>query len=176
MRWIGLALLAAMLTAGCDTQQAEAPPPPPREPTREALGYFCGMIVVDHKGPKAQVHLRGRDEPVWFSSVRDAIAYTMLPEEPKTIAAIYVTDVGRADWDAPGPGTWTDARTAFYVIGSGRVGGMGAPEAVPFAVRADAEALAAAEGGRVVAFGEIPAEAILGGDGEPQEESHDGHH
>ncbi|MCG8505264.1 MAG: nitrous oxide reductase accessory protein NosL [Sphingomonadales bacterium] len=175
MRWIGLVLLLTVLTAGCDARQAEAPPPP-QEPTREALGYFCGMIVVDHQGPKGQVHLKGREEPIWFTSVRDAIAFTMLPEESKAIAAIYVTDVGRADWDAPEPGTWTDARTAYYVIGSGRIGGMGAPEAVPFAARAAAEALAAAEGGSVVAFGDIPADAILGDDGEPQEESHDGHH
>ena len=119
------------------------------------------MIVVDHLGPKGQVHIGGREEPIWFSSVRDAIAFTLLPEEPKNIAAIYVNDMGRASWDRPEPGTWIDARKAWYVIGSDRAGGMGAPEAVPFAVEHDAESFAGRHGGRIVAFAQVPENYVL---------------
>ena len=63
----------------------------------------------------------------------------------------------------PEPGTWIDARGAWYAIESGQAGGMGAPEAVPFSDRAAAEAFTAAFGGRVVAFDDIPEGFILGG-------------
>ena len=150
-----------LLTAACgEEQMAEAPPP--AELTREAIGHYCRMIVQDHKGPKGQIFLSGKPEPIWFSSVRDTLAFTLLPEEPKDIAAIYVNDMGRASWDQPEAGTWIEAKSAWYVIGSTRQGGMGAPEAVPFSKRADAEGFAAAHDGRVVAFSEIPSDAILG--------------
>ena len=158
---IGVAVLGLLLGAcGDDGQVAEAPPP--RDLTREAIGHYCNMIVVDHLGPKGQIFVRGVAEPVWFTSVRDTIAFTMLPGEAKNLAAIYVNDMGRASWDEPEPGTWIEAKDAWYVIGSARQGGMGAPEAVPFSQRADAEAFAAAHDGRVVAFSEIPRDAVLG--------------
>lgn len=129
--------------------------------TREHRGHFCRMTVVDHKGPKGQIHLKGR-KPLFFSSVRDTVAFTMLPEEPKRILAIFVNDMTRTNWDRPGTDTWIDARKAFYVIGSRKRGGMGAPEAVPFLKEKDALDFAARFGGRVVTFDRIPRPYILG--------------
>ncbi len=157
---IALAAFALSLTS-CDDN--DTPPPEARELTRDATGYYCNMIVADHRGPKGQVFLKHRDDPIWFSSARDTIAFTMLPGEPKDIAAIYVNDMARANWDSPEPGTWIEARTAWYVIESSRVGGMGAPEAVPFSNRAAAAAFGTAWGGRVVAFDDIPAGYVVGG-------------
>ena len=158
-----LALLAIGLLglAGCGEDDEVVARPAPVEPTREASGHYCGMILVDHSGPKAQVHLPGEAEPVWFSSVRDAIAFTMLPEEPRNYTAIYVNDMGVAQWEAPEPGTWIDAMGASYVIGSDRMGGMGVPEAVPFATREAAERFVAAHGGRIVALTEVPESYIF---------------
>ncbi len=121
--------------------------PGPQELTRDAVGYFCNMTVVEHKGPKGQIFLTDREQPLWFTSVRDTMAFTMLPGEPKNIAAIYVTDMGRASWDTPEPGIWIDAHTAFYVLGSDRIGGMRAQEVVPFAKRADADLFVQRHGG-----------------------------
>ena len=156
-------LLAAALLAGCDDAPLDAvAAPPPAELTGDAIGYYCNMIVEAHSGPKGQIFLTGRKKPVWFTSVRDTIAFTRLGEEPKNVAAIYVNDMGRASWDQPEPDTWADARAAWYVVGSGMRGGMGAPEPVPFAEREAAERFARDEGGRVMAFDAIPDEAVLG--------------
>ncbi len=156
-------LAALLLLSACaeDDPQLAAKAPVPSALTRDAIGYYCNMIVVDHLGPKGQVHISGRDEPVWFTSVRDTIVYTMLPEEPKNIAAIYVNDMGRANWERPGADTWIDARKAWYVIGSNKVGGMGAPEAVPFAEKTDAASFAERHGGQVVAFTVVPRDYVL---------------
>ena len=156
-----ITILAALLLHACGEPEHEAVAPAPGELSREAIGYYCNMIVIDHHGPKGQVFISGRDEPIWFTSVRDTITFTLLPEEPKNIAAIYVNDMGRASWNQPEPDTWIDARQASYVIGSDKVGGMGAPEAVPFADRSAAEAFASRYGGKVVAFDEVPRDYLL---------------
>jgi copper chaperone NosL len=157
------ALLLAGLVAACDAEQGAVAPPAPIEVTREATGHYCGMLLVDHDGPKGQIHIAGREQPVWFSSVRDTIAFTRLPEEPRNIAAIYVHDMARArDWNQPELGSWTEARDAWFVIDSDRRGGMGAPEAVPFSDEQAAETFRSAHGGRLVRLDEIPDEYVLG--------------
>jgi copper chaperone NosL len=166
------AALAVLTLAACEE---EAAAPAARALTDEAIGHYCGMMLTEHEGPKGQILLEGVDDPVWFSSARDAVAFTLLPEEPKDIAAIYVSDMGKApSWADPGADNWTDARTASFVIGSAAEGGMGGAEAVPFADRARAEAFAAEHGGRVVAFDAIPPDYVL--PSEPvAEPEHDGH-
>ncbi len=160
-------LLAGMLAvaaaiSGCGEKTAEAPPPP-HALTAEAIGHYCGMNVLEHTGPKAQIILASRIDPVWFSSARDALSFTMLPEEPKDIRAIYVSDMGKAPtWDHPGADNWIEARKAVFVIGSRMKGGMGAAETVPFSDRAAAEKFAAENGGRVVAFADVPRDYVLG--------------
>ena len=156
---VGLLTLSGL--AGCGEDDEVVAKPAPVEPTREASGHYCGMILLDHSGPKAQVHLPDGLEPVWFSSVRDAIAFTMLPEEPRNYTAIYVNDMGVAQWETPEPGTWIDAAGALYVIGSDRMGGMGVPEAVPFATQEAAERFVAAHGGRIVALTDVPESYIF---------------
>jgi len=157
-----------LLLTGCDDEKL-AELPPPAKISREATGYYCSMTVVDHKGPKGQIILASRqDDPLWFTSVRDTVAFTLLPEEAKDIAAIYVTDMAAAgEWDHPESGPWwIEARSAWYVIGSDRRGGMGAPEAVPFGTKDAAETFAAKNGGQVFAFADIPHDAILGTTGD----------
>ena len=52
-------------------------------------------------------------------------------------------------------------RTGVFVIGSSKHGGMGAPETVPFSDGAAAAAFAAANGGKVVTFAEVPRDYVL---------------
>jgi copper chaperone NosL len=156
-------LLTTLLLAGCDEAE-EVVPPKPFALTSEAMGRYCGMNVLEHSGPKGQIILDARvPEPIWFSSARDTLAFTMLPEEPKDYAAIYVSDMGKApSWEKPGETNFIDAKKAFYVIESALRGGMGAEEAVPFSAREAADQFASRNGGRVVGFDEVPQDYILG--------------
>ena len=120
------------------------------------------MTVADHPGPKGQIHLKDTAEPLWFSSARDAVAFTMLPGESKRIAAIYVHDAGKMnDWKKPGDDAWIEARSAVYVIGSRMKGGMGQAETVPFAEPAEAASFSAKNGGKVVTWSEIPTDYVI---------------
>jgi copper chaperone NosL len=162
----GTKLLAAALLFGLaacgEEQKAEAPPP--QEVTEDAVGQFCGMDLVEHPGPKGQIFVRGEPEPLWFATVRELFAFTMLPEMPKDVAAIYVNDMARAtSWDQPEPGTWMEAEKGFYVIGSRQRSGMNTDELVPFGDEAAARAFAAEQGGTIVRFDEMPEDAVFPG-------------
>ena len=155
------ALLLPFVLLGCDDKQAARLPPPHRM-TAEVIGHYCGMNVLEHAGPKGQIFAASLIEPVWFSSARDTLAFTMLPDEPKDIQAIYVSDMGRAtSWEQPGPDNWVEARKALFVIESRVKGGMGGEEAVPFSERAAAEKFVGENGGRIVAFDQVPRDYVL---------------
>ena len=157
---IKLIILFFVLTlTGCE-KEVPVEVPAAQKLTREANGYYCLMTVVYHKGPKGHVILT--DGKVhWFTSVRDTISFTLLPEEPKNISAIYVNDMSNAEWDNPGEDNWILAKDAWYVLGSSRSGGMGAPEAVPFSSKQSANKFASEQGGQVYAFSSIPESYIL---------------
>ena len=74
-----LALLAvfagALALAGCNDQKTAEAPPPAVELTTSAVGHYCGMNVLEHSGPKGQIILASRKEPVWFSSARDTVVH-----------------------------------------------------------------------------------------------------
>jgi len=152
--FIGLIFLSA-----CE-KPAPIKIPPAQALTREANGYYCLMTVLNHKGPKGQIQLTDQDDALWFTSVRQTIAFTRSLEEPKNIAAIYVNDMSHAKWDDPGANNWIDAHKAWYVIGSEQEGGMGAPEAVPFSSKTNAELFIKKYKGQVVAFNDIPTSYI----------------
>jgi copper chaperone NosL len=156
------ALLLVAFVAGCDDKGKTAAPPAPREVSDAAVGHYCGMALTEHSGPKSQIFLASRPDPVWFSSVRDGFAFTLLPEEPKDVVVFYVNDMGKArHWDQPEAGSWIDAKAAWFVIESRKRSGMGADEAVPFGTEAAATAFAAVNGGRVVRYAEMPRGYIL---------------
>ena len=155
-----LSVLASLLLA-CGNG-AQQPPPPPQAITLDAVGYFCSMNLVEHDGPKAQIFIRDKPEPLWFSTVRQALAYNIMPDMPKGIAIIYVHDMSHAQSDTtPDPDAWTDARTAHFVINSRLQGGMGGDDAFPFSNREAAERFVSRNGGTILGFSEIPEDYIL---------------
>jgi len=160
LAYLSIGLMVGL--SGCVEQEVvEVPPPAPL--TDQAVGYYCNMTMTEHQGPKGQIRLKSRKDPVWFSSVRDTVAFTMLPEEPKDIQAVYVTDMSNeASWRDPENSTWIAAKTAHYVMGSRKNGGMGAPEPVPFATKEAAQIFSRQYGGNIVAFSDIPESSILG--------------
>ncbi len=153
-------LLIPLAFAGCQKETARLPLP--QKMTAESIGHYCGMNLLEHPGPKGQIFAASLIEPVWFSSVRDTIAFTMLPDEPKDVQAIYVSDMGKApSWDKPGAENWVEARKALFVIGSRVKGGMGGDEAVPFSDRGAAEKFMSENGGRIVTFDQVPRDYVL---------------
>ncbi|MEY8097792.1 nitrous oxide reductase accessory protein NosL [Falsihalocynthiibacter sp. S25ZX9] len=132
--------------------------------SEEAVGHYCQMNLLEHDGPKAQAHLAGLPRaPLFFSQVRDVVAYLRMPEQSHEILAVWVNDMGAASatWDAPGATNWITAEEAVYVVGSRVVGGMGAPEIVPFLKPEDANKFAKTNGGQVMNLAEIPDSAVL---------------
>jgi copper chaperone NosL len=157
-----LALCALLLALAACREEVASDLPEPVTLTAEAVGHYCQMELLEHPGPKAQVHLAGLPYPLFFSQVRDAIAYQRMPEQSHAIDVIYVNDMARApSWEAPGVDNWVRADAAVYVVGSDAVGGMAAPELVPFADRADAEAFAAERGGSILALDAIEDAQVL---------------
>tara|TARA_A100000171_G_scaffold20093_1_gene18479 strand:- start:125 stop:727 length:603 start_codon:yes stop_codon:yes gene_type:complete len=150
-----------MVMAGC-RKQVEESLPPPIAMTEEAVGHFCQMNILEHAGPKAQIHLEGLPHPLFFSQVRDGIAYERMPEQNYKISAVYVSDMSKArDWENVGRENWIPAISAYYVVASSKAGGMGAPELVPFSDQDDARKFVARYGGQVMRLDEVGDAMIL---------------
>jgi copper chaperone NosL len=156
-----IALAALVFLAACQ-DEVQIAKPAAMVLSPEAAGHYCQMTVLEHTGPKAQIHLTGNPFPFWFTQVRDAVAFKHSPEEPKNIAAIYVNDMDKAkSWEEPGFDNWIEAEVAWFVVESEQAGGMGAPEAIPFGTEKGAKDFAEANGGQVLRFADIPVEYVL---------------
>lgn len=154
-------LLVLALLAACD-KDTNSTLPAAQTLNDAAAGYYCQMIILDHPGPKGQLFLDGMPAPLWFSQVRDGLAYLKSPEQEAEVLVLYVNDMGVApSYAEPGPDNWINAVDAFYVVGSDAVGGMGAPELVPFASREKAQQFADNRGGTVLKLDEISTETVL---------------
>ncbi|WP_417423120.1 nitrous oxide reductase accessory protein NosL [Hoeflea sp.] len=162
-----IAFVVVMLSiSACSEEQAEVAVPLPIALSEEAVGHYCNMTVLEHTGPKAQIFLANNPHPIWFSQVRDGIAYIRSPEELSEAVVVYVNDMAKAkNWDFPEEDTWIDASQAWFVIGSRKTGGMGTPEVIPFGTEVAANVFADENGGTVVQLAEIPDAYVLGSTG-----------
>ncbi|WP_299784262.1 nitrous oxide reductase accessory protein NosL [uncultured Marivita sp.] len=161
MKRLSLVLFCLALAA-CKEEVAQDVTPVALSP--DAVGHYCQMTLLEHDGPKAQAHLAGLPgAPLFFSQVRDVVAYLRMPEQSHEVVAVWVNDMGAdgASWDAPGAQNWIDAQDALFVVGADVVGGMGAPELVPFSDPDAAQGFAATNGGAVMTLDEIPDAAVL---------------
>lgn len=159
---LGLAALAAFgslgALAGCGERASEAQSLAPVEIDRSTSCELDGMLLADYPGPKAQVHYAAQDKPSFFCDTVELFNTLLAGEQVRAARAIYVQDMGKANWDHP-QGHWIDAKTAFYVLGSKRHGSMG-PTIGSFAQEADATKFAAEHGGKVLRFGEITVDMV----------------
>ncbi|WP_417244071.1 nitrous oxide reductase accessory protein NosL [Celeribacter sp.] len=155
-RLVSLTLCAALLAA-CQDETAALPDP--IDVTADSAGFYCQMALLEHDGPKGQIHLDGMPAPLFFSQVKDAVAYLHMPEQSHAVMVTYVQDMTSGTWD--NPGAWVRAEDAVYVIGSRVMGGMDAPEFVPFSSDAAAQKFADENGGEVRRFETITAEDTL---------------
>lgn len=120
------------------------------EPADDAVCALDGMSLKDYPGPKAQIVSRdGKTD--YFCNLSEL--FEVLLGEGTAHGASFVQDMGQADWEKP-RGHWVEARSAYYVLDSRAQGAMG-PAIGAFARQEDAQAFAAREGGRVLAFSQI---------------------
>ena len=123
------------------------------------------MNLLEHTGPKGQIILASQAEPIWFSSARDTFSFTMLPEEPKDIRAIYVSDMAKApSWDKPGANNWVDAHRRSSSSAAASAAAWVLPRPCRSLNGAAAAAFAAANGGKVVTFAKVPRDYVLSSD------------
>ena len=159
---VALSTLLLLAAGGCGHEKTSATPLPPATLTDDATGYYCGMALVEHDGPKAQIFIQGSETPLWFSQVRDAVHFVHSKEEPHIVTAFYVTDESsRAQTDNAEGLRWIPAADAYFVIESRTAGSMGAPETVPFPSAESAARFSELQGGEIVRLTDIPDDYIL---------------
>lgn len=159
--WLAGAGLVLGALGGCSKRGSDNAVAPV-EITAATVCELDGMLLADYPGPKAQIHRVGATTPEFYCDTVELFATLLRPEAVHAVAAAYVQDMGRADWEHP-QGQWIDARQAFYVRGSKRRGSMG-PTLASFASEADAQRFAAQWGGTVLRYADIKPEMVdLGG-------------
>jgi len=146
------ALLGCALLLSACGKNAEAPVTA-QDITQETFCALDGMLLADYPGPKAQIHYSGQPAPEFYCDTMEMFALLLKPEQARLVAAAFVQDMARTDWNLP-RGAWIDAKSAFYVVGSKKRGAMG-PTLPSFGSRESAQKFADAEGGKVLAFAEI---------------------
>lgn len=153
VRLVSAAALLGLLAACGKAPQAVQP----AEVTRETACSLDGMLLLDYPGPKAQIHYK-EGKPDFFCDTMEMFSIYLQPEQKKRIVAIFTQDMGKAAWDNPRE-NWIDAKTAYYVQGSKKLGSMG-PTLASFARKEDAEAFAKQYGGKVLRFDEITLDMV----------------
>ena len=156
---MGLMALAALPVLGaCDKEGKKATSVAPVEISQDTACELDGMLLVDYPGPQGQIHFADTPEPAFYCDTMEVLNTLMHPEEVRKITAVYVQDMGKADWDHP-EGHWIDARTAIYVEGSSRQGSMG-PTFGSFSNEEDAKAFIAKYGGKLLHMKDITPEMV----------------
>lgn len=151
-------LLASSLLA-CGQQGSSSGVPVAIEIDRHTSCALDGMLLADFPGPKGQIHYADRTEPDFFCDLIELFHIYLDPEVVMPVRALFVQDMGKAEWDHP-EGHWIDARSAWFVHGSSRRGSMG-PTIASFAAEADARKFATEFGGTAVPFDDITADMVV---------------
>ncbi|HOW62062.1 MAG TPA: nitrous oxide reductase accessory protein NosL [Candidatus Contendobacter sp.] len=144
-------IAGVLLLAGC----GEEVKPNAQEITGNTFCALDGMLLLDYPGPKAQIHY-DQGSPEFFCDTVEMFSIYTRPEQEKRILAVYVQDMGKADWTKP-LGHWINAETAFYVGFSRRNGSMG-PTLASFAREEDAREFIKQYGGELFRFDQVTPE------------------
>ena len=154
-----LVTLAAIALTACGQQSETSAALDPIEINSGTACSLDGMLLADYPGPKAQIHYAGQAEPDFFCDTVEMFHMFLNPEQVRAVRGIFVQDMGRANWDEPRD-HWIDAKTAYYVHGSKRLGSMG-PTIASFAQEADATKFAAEYGGKIYRFADITPDMVV---------------
>jgi len=127
--------------------------------------HLCGMLISHFDGPKGQLFRKNSLDPSTdsvkkFCSTRDMFSYYLEPENKRNVAIMYVHDMSKMPWGTINDEHFIDAKIAWYVSGSEKVGAMGKTLA-SFSLQNDALAFAKEFGGSVIRFEEINLSVLM---------------
>lgn len=149
-----LALLLATFALGCSKKEEASKAV---EIDRSTSCSLDGMILMDYPGPKAQIHY-DKGEPDFFCDTMEMFSIYLRPEQKKRVKALFTQDMGKTPWEQP-TGNWIDAKSAYYVLDSKKLGAMG-PTLAAFSRIEDAQAFVKQFGGKVLRFGEVTVDMV----------------
>lgn len=144
--------LALGLAACSDTEQVQVDFDPVAFHSGDEC-HVCGMIIQEWPGPKGEIIEAKSGQVMKFCATTDMFSWLLQPENKNLNMAVYVHDMTQSHWDKPDDEHLIDARTAWYVQGSKKMG-MG-PTLATFATEEAAQGFAEKEGGKVLAFNDI---------------------
>ncbi|MCK9381625.1 MAG: nitrous oxide reductase accessory protein NosL [Sulfuritalea sp.] len=153
-RVLPVVFASVLLLTACSQS---TPAAKPLEITKDTACSLDGMVLMDFPGPKAQIQYE-QGPPDFFCDTKEMFATFLRPEQKKRIVGIYTQDMAKTDWAHP-QGSWIDAKTAFYVVGSRREGSMG-PTVGSFASEADAQTFTKTYGGKVLHFEQVTLDMV----------------
>jgi len=166
---LGVAGAAGVALAGCLGGDGSERPDPVTLPD-DATCDVCGMVIVQHPGPTAEVFYADRrpadhDNPARFDSTWEAFSFDF-ERENWSRRAFYVTDYSAVDSTVDESGaeptisrhveasSFADATGVTFVVGSSVVGAMGR-DLLAFSDSEDADAFREQYGGETAAFDEV---------------------
>ncbi|MCG7198632.1 nitrous oxide reductase accessory protein NosL [Marinobacter pelagius] len=162
LNWLLAALAAVTLTAcsGNEEQTTAKPDPVHFESGDEC--HVCGMVIANFPGPKGQAITEKEQQVRKFCSTRDMFAWMLQPENVNRDHTLYVHDMAQTEWQSPDDTALIDAREAFFVVGSDRIGAMG-PTLASFASEDAAQGFVMEHGGEILAYSDITLEHLNAG-------------
>ncbi len=125
--------------------------------------HLCGMLITRFGGPKGEVYRKELGDKVFkFCSTRDMFSYYLDPENKRNVAQMLVHDMSKMPWgsDSIDDKYFIDAKSAWFVAGSEKMGAMGQTLA-SFSQQNDAAAFAKEFGGQVVSFKDVNFETLM---------------
>ncbi len=116
--------------------------------------HLCGMLISEFEGPKGELFRKevteqGSNQVKKFCSTRDMFSFYLDPENKRNVTTMLVHDMSKAPWNTPNDGFFIDAKKAWYVVGSNKIGAMGKTLA-SFSKQGDAKTFVQEFGGRVL--------------------------
>lgn len=157
--WMGASAVGVALgLSGCGESGGGAKALTPVEIGSATSCELDGMLLADYPGPKAQIFYEGVSTPVFTCDTVEMFNLLLSPEQVRKVAAVYVQDMGLADWDVP-KGHWIDARSGYFVMGGKRHGSMG-PTIASFSQASEAEKFVAEWGGKVLRYAEVTPDMV----------------
>ena len=145
----------AILTA-CSPKKTKLPPP--RKVTSTTTSKLCGMFLKQYPGPESQIIYRN-GKTYFFCDTVELFEYIHLKSVAVRVPlAMYVQNMAHNSWKHPDD-NFINAKNAYYVIGSKRMGCMG-PTFVSFSNENTAAKYIKKYGGKIYKFNEITVKMI----------------